>query len=45
MKCGGRYENIRLQMGECHLKNHVFSIEMGCCDINLVGYGLYSLHD
>jgi hypothetical protein len=35
MKCGGRYENVRLQMGDYQLKNHLFSINMGGCDIVL----------
>jgi len=26
MKCGGICENVKLQMDECHLKNHMFSI-------------------
>jgi hypothetical protein len=29
MKCGGLCENVKLQMGEHHLKNHIFSTEMG----------------
>lgn len=35
MKCGDCYENVKLQMGDCHLKNHMFSINMGGCDIML----------
>jgi hypothetical protein len=35
MKCGGRYENVRLQIGDYHLKSHMFSINMGGCDIVL----------
>jgi len=35
MKCGGYCENVRLQIGGDHLKNHMFSIEMGGCDIVL----------
>lgn len=35
MKCGGRCENVKLQIGEYHLKTHIFSIEMGGCDIVL----------
>lgn len=31
MKCGGQCENVKLQMGSYHLKNHMFSIEMGGC--------------
>jgi hypothetical protein len=34
-KCGGRYENVKLQMGKYHLKTHMFSIEMGGSDIVL----------
>jgi hypothetical protein len=32
MKCVGRCENVKLQVGEYHLKTHMFSIEMGGCD-------------
>jgi len=35
MKCGGRCENVRLQIGDYHLKSHMFSINMGGCDIVL----------
>jgi hypothetical protein len=35
MKCGGRCENVRLQIGDYHLKSHMFSIDMGDCDIVL----------
>jgi hypothetical protein len=35
MKCGGRCENFKLQMGDYHLKTHMFSIAMGGCDIVL----------
>jgi hypothetical protein len=35
MKCGGRCENVKLQMGDYHLKTHMFSISMGGCDIVL----------
>jgi len=35
MKCEGHCENIKLQIGEYHLKTHMFSIEMGGCDIVL----------
>jgi hypothetical protein len=35
MKCGGQCENVKLQMGEYHLKYHMFSIEMGGCDVVL----------
>jgi hypothetical protein len=35
VKCGGRCENVRLQIGQYHLKSHMFSIDMGGCDIVL----------
>jgi hypothetical protein len=35
MKCGGRCENVHLQIGEYHLKSHMFAIDMGSCDIVL----------
>jgi hypothetical protein len=35
VKCGGRCENVRLQIGDYHLKSHMFSIDMGGCDIVL----------
>jgi hypothetical protein len=35
MKCGGRCENVKLQMGDYNLKTHMFSIAMGGCDIVL----------
>jgi hypothetical protein len=35
MKCGGRCENVKLQMGDYHMKTHMFSISMGGCDIVL----------
>jgi hypothetical protein len=35
MKCGGRCENLHLQIGEYHLKSHMFAINMGGCDIVL----------
>jgi hypothetical protein len=35
MKCGGRCENVCLQIGDYHLKYHMFSIGMGGCDIVL----------
>jgi hypothetical protein len=33
MKCGGHFENLFLQIGQYHLKTHMFSIDMGGCDI------------
>jgi hypothetical protein len=35
MKCRGRCENVKLQMGNYNLKTHMFSIPMGDCDIVL----------
>jgi hypothetical protein len=35
MKCGGCCENVCLQIGGYHLKYHMFSIDMGGCDIVL----------
>jgi hypothetical protein len=35
MKFGGRCENVHLQVGDYHLKSHMFSIDMGGCDIVL----------
>jgi len=35
MKCGGRCENVRLQIGQYHLTSHMFAIDMGGCDIVL----------
>jgi hypothetical protein len=35
MKCGGCCENVHLQIGEYHLKYHMFAIDMGGCDIVL----------
>jgi hypothetical protein len=35
MKCGGHCENVKLQMGDYHLKTHMFAINMGGCDILL----------
>lgn len=29
------YENVRLQLDNYHLKTHMISIDMGCCDIVL----------
>jgi hypothetical protein len=33
MKYGGHCENVDLQIGQYHLKYHMFSIDMGGCDI------------
>jgi hypothetical protein len=35
MKCGGCCENVCLQIGDYHLKSHMFAIDMGSCDIVL----------
>lgn len=35
MKCGGHCENVKLEMGDYHLKTHMFSIDMKGCDIVL----------
>jgi hypothetical protein len=35
MKCGGCCENVHLHIGDYHLKSHMFSIDMGSCDIVL----------
>jgi hypothetical protein len=35
MKCGGKCENVKLQMGDYLLKSNMFSIEMGGCDVVL----------
>jgi hypothetical protein len=43
MKCGGRCEIVRLQIGDYHLKSHMFSIDMGGCDIVLGAYWLRTL--
>ena len=29
MKCGGLCENVKLQMGDYHLKPRMFAIDMG----------------
>jgi hypothetical protein len=43
MKCGGRCENFYLQIGDHHLKSHMFSIDMGSCDILLGANWLMTL--
>jgi hypothetical protein len=35
MKCGGRCENVHLQIGQYHMKSHMFAIDMSSCDIVL----------
>jgi hypothetical protein len=29
MNCGGHCENLRLQIGDYHMKSHMFAIDMG----------------
>jgi hypothetical protein len=43
MKCGGCFENVFLQIGDCSLKSHTFSIEMGGWDIFLSVEYFYTL--
>jgi hypothetical protein len=43
MKCGGSCENVCLQIGDYHLKSHMFSINMCSCDIVLGAYWLSNL--
>jgi hypothetical protein len=35
MKCGRHCENVHLQIGDYHLKSHMFVIDMGGCDFVL----------
>jgi hypothetical protein len=35
MKCGGCCENVCVQIGQYHMKSHMFAIDMGGCDIVL----------
>ena len=35
IKCGGRCENLKLQMGDFLLKTHMFPIDMDSCDIDI----------
>ena len=32
-KCQGHCENMKLQLGDYHLKNHMLDTDMGGCDI------------
>ena len=41
--CGGCYENVRFKLGDYHLKDHMFSLYMGGCDIVLRGKWLCKL--
>jgi hypothetical protein len=43
MKCGGHCENVCLQIGQYNLKSHMFSIDMGGCDIVLGVEWLHTL--
>jgi len=43
MKCGGRCENVHLQIGQYNLKYHIFSIDMVGCDIVLGVEWLHTL--
>jgi hypothetical protein len=43
MKCGGCCENVHLQIGDYHLKSHMFAINMGGCDIVFCGDWLRNL--
>ena len=43
MECGGRCENMQLQMGDYSLKIHMLSIDLGGCDIFLVVEWLQTL--
>jgi len=43
MKCCGHCENVHLQMGQYHLKSHIFSINMGSYDIVLNVEWLHTL--
>jgi len=45
MKCGGRCENVKLEMGEYHLKSQMFTIEMNGCYIVLGVEWLRNLGD
>ena len=43
MKCGGWCEKVKLQMGDYHLKKHMFSLDIDGCDIVLGVEGLHTL--
>ena len=43
MKCGGRCENVWLRIGQYNLKYHMFSIDMGGCEIVLHVEWLHTL--
>jgi hypothetical protein len=44
MKCGGHCENECLQIGQYHMKSHMFDINMGGCDIVLGAEWIRTLH-
>ena len=35
IKCGGHFQNVKLQMGDYHLKTRIFTVNIGGCDIML----------
>jgi hypothetical protein len=43
MKYGGSCENVRIQIRQYHLKYHMFSIDIGDCDIVLNVEWLHTL--
>jgi hypothetical protein len=43
MKFGGHCENFKIQMGDYHLKTHMFSISMGGCYIVLSVEWIFTL--
>ena len=43
MTCEGHCENVKLQMGDYHLKTHMFAINMGECDIVLGAEWIHTL--
>jgi hypothetical protein len=43
MKCGGCCKNVRLQIGQYHMKSHMFAINLGGCDIVLGAEWLHTL--
>jgi hypothetical protein len=32
MKCGGRCKNVKFQLGNYHLKTHMFVVDINGCD-------------
>jgi hypothetical protein len=44
MKCGGHCKNVCTQIGHYQMKYHMFSVDMGGCDIVLGVEWLCSLH-